>query len=96
MTWHDDVKRLVSFQVDLTKFCSLLEHRRGVTATARTLNGKHALAAEMGLRDLSPRRCGGWLTEESVRLLVACVLRHKKTLLDFPREKKQKDGSTAV
>eukprot|EP00752_Nemacystus_decipiens_P010481 g9338.t1 len=42
--------------VDLTKFCSLLEHRRGVTATARTLDGKHALAAEMGLRDLSPRR----------------------------------------
>ncbi|CAM9354513.1 unnamed protein product [Ectocarpus fasciculatus] len=45
--------------VDLTKFSSLLEHRRGVTATARTPDGRHALAAEMGLRDVSPCRHPG-------------------------------------
>ena len=54
--FYRDNACVILFQVDLTKFCSLLEHRRGVTATARTLDGKHALTAEMGLRDLSPRR----------------------------------------
>lgn len=43
-------------QVDLTNSSSLLEHRRGVTFTARSPDGRHALAAEAGLRDLSPRR----------------------------------------
>ncbi|CAN0564493.1 unnamed protein product, partial [Laminaria digitata] len=41
------------------KSCSLLEHRRAVTATARTLDGAHALALEMGLRDIVPRRHPG-------------------------------------
>lgn len=45
--------------MDLTKFSSLLEHRRGVTATARALDGRHALAAELALRDVSPRRHPG-------------------------------------
>ncbi|CAM9948349.1 unnamed protein product, partial [Hapterophycus canaliculatus] len=35
---------------------SLLEHRRGVTATARSPDDRHTLAAEAGLRDVSPRR----------------------------------------
>lgn len=45
--------------MDLSKFCSLLEHRRGVTATVRSPDGAHALALEMGLRDITPRRHPG-------------------------------------
>ena len=46
-------------KVDLTKFSSLLEHRRGATATVRSPDGAHALALEMGLRDITPRRHPG-------------------------------------
>lgn len=45
--------------MDLTKFCSLLEQRRGVFATARTHDGVHSLGAEMGLRDIVPRKHPG-------------------------------------
>lgn len=42
--------------MDLTKFCSLFEHRRGVTATARSFDGSHTLAVEMVLRDMVPKK----------------------------------------
>lgn len=43
-------------QIDLNRYCSLMEMRRAVVASARTFDRAHAVAIELASRDVLPMR----------------------------------------